>query len=127
MGSTARGKGEDQPDKAGGSAEGKSSAKRIGGGAGQESGVISALRHQRRREILRLLHASEAPLSTDEIAVRLRRPPASTVHHMQVLRQLGVVALVAADGAGDPIETFYVSRVKDQPAVTAFLDQLDND
>jgi predicted ArsR family transcriptional regulator len=72
---------------------------------------------------MRLLHASETPLSTDDIADGLNQTVRRISHHMQVLRHRGLVAVVAADSDG---ETFYVSRIKDQAAVTIFLEQADD-
>jgi hypothetical protein len=71
---------------------------------------------------MRLLHTSEAPLSTREIAERLGQPLGRTCHHLQVLRRRGLAALVAANRN---IETFYISRVKDRAAVTVFLERDD--
>jgi Mn-dependent DtxR family transcriptional regulator len=69
---------------------------------------------------MRLLHAADTPLSTHEISERLNQALGGTSHHLHVLRQRGLVALVAANENG---ETYYVSRVRDQATVTVFLDE----
>jgi hypothetical protein len=71
---------------------------------------------------MRLLHTSETPLGSYEIAGALAQTHARVRHHIQVLRLRGLAALVAADADG---ETFYVSRIKDQAAVTIFLEKAD--
>lgn len=83
---------------------------------------IRTLDHKRRREIMRLLHASEVPLSIHAISEKLDATPGRTGHHMQLLRRRGLTELVAGNENAD---TFYVSRIRDQAAVTIFLDEED--
>lgn len=85
-----------------------------------DADVIRALDHRQRRQIMRLLHEGDTPVSTAEIAKTLKQPTGRICHHMQVLRRKGLAALVDANRAG---ETFYLSRVKEQPAVSVFLEK----
>lgn len=98
------------------------SGKRFGARQRGDDDLVRALDHRMRREIMRLLHTPETPLSTHEIAEGLGQTLARTRHHMQILRRRGLIALVAADA---DVETFYVSRIKDQAAVAVFLEQAD--
>ncbi len=98
------------------------STKRLGARQRGDADLVRALDHRVRRETMRLLNASEIPLSTHEIAEGVGQTLARTCHHIEVLRRRGLVALVAADAN---IETFYASRIKDQAAVTIFLAQAD--
>lgn len=69
---------------------------------------------------MRLPHTSEEPISARKIEEILGQSSGRTCHHLRVLRNRGLVDLVAAN---DDIEAFYVSRVKDRAAVNVFLGQ----
>jgi len=71
---------------------------------------------------MRLLHASEAPLGTSEIAVSLDEKLGRASHHIGVLRRRGLVVLVGVDGNGEGV---YESRIKGRATVTLFLEQTD--
>lgn len=100
----------------------QSSARRFGARQRRDDDLVRALDHRLRREIMRLLHASEGPLSTNEIAVSLDEKLGRASHHIEVLRRRGLVVLVGVAGYG---EGLYVSRIKDQATVTIFLEQAD--
>lgn len=85
-----------------------------------DADAIRALDHRQRRQIMRLLHEGDTPVSTAEIAKTLNQPTGRICHHMQVLRRKGLAALVDANRAG---EMFYLSRVREQPAVSVFLEK----
>lgn len=72
---------------------------------------------------MRLLHASEAPLGTSEIAVSLDEKLGRASHHIEVLRRRGLVVLVGVDGNGAGV---YASRIKGRAAVALFLEQTDS-
>jgi hypothetical protein len=97
---------------------------RRGGPKGLESrwfaDAIRTLDHPRRRQIMCLLHEGDTPVSTVELAKTLKQPTGRICHHMQVLRRKGLAALVDANRAG---ETFYLSRMREQPAVSVFLEK----
>jgi DNA-binding transcriptional ArsR family regulator len=122
MGSVGRGEKKGRQGNAHQGKEERPSTKRLGARQRKDDDLVRALDHRLRREIMRLLHASETPLGTHEIAEGLGEGLGRTRHHMQVLRHRGLVALVGADG---DCEAFYVSRIKDQAAVTIFLEQAD--
>lgn len=100
----------------------RSPARRFGARQRRDDDLVRALDHRLRREIMRLLHASEAPLDTSEIAVSLDEKLGRASHHIEVLRRRGLVALVGVAGHG---EGLYASRIKDRAAVAIFLEQAD--
>jgi DNA-binding transcriptional ArsR family regulator len=120
MGSAGRGKEKGQRGNARRDRDERPSTRRLGARQRRDDDLVRSLDHRLRREIMRLLHASKAPLGTCEIADGLGEGLGRTCHHVQVLRRRGLVALVGTAGDG---EAFYVSRIKDQSAVTIFLEQ----
>jgi DNA-binding transcriptional ArsR family regulator len=100
----------------------QSSVRRFGARQRRDDDLVRALDHRLRREIMRLLHASEVPLSTSEIAVSIDEKLGRTSHHIEVLRRRGLVVLV---GVAEHGEGLYASRIKEQAVVTIFLEQAD--
>jgi DNA-binding transcriptional ArsR family regulator len=100
----------------------RSSARRFGARQRRDDDLLRALDHRLRRAIMRLLHASEAPLRTCEIAVSLDEKFGRAGHHIEVLRRRGLVVLV---GVAEHGEGLYASRIKDQAKVIIFLEQTD--
>jgi DNA-binding transcriptional ArsR family regulator len=98
------------------------SARRFGARQRRDADLVRALDHRLRREIMRLLHASEAPLGTSEIAVLLDEKLGRTRHHIGVLRRRGLVVLAGVDANSEGV---YESRIKGRAAVTLFLEQTD--
>lgn len=107
---------------ASGSKDARVSAGRFGARQRRDADLVRALDHRLRREIMRLLHASEVPLGTGEIAVSLDKKLGRASHHIGVLRRRGLVVLVGADANGEGV---YESRIKGRAAITLFLEQTD--
>jgi DNA-binding transcriptional ArsR family regulator len=100
----------------------RNSAKQFGARQRRDDDLVRALDHRLRRRIMLLLHASETPLDTSEIAVSLDEKLGRASHHIEVLRRRGLIVLVGLAGNGEGI---YESRVKDRATVAIFLEQAD--
>jgi DNA-binding transcriptional ArsR family regulator len=83
--------------------------------------LISALNHQCRREILRLLHESDEPQSPSRISKELKIPLSTVSYHVKVLKDLGAIQCVRKRPARGAIENFYNSVVDENQRVVAML------
>jgi DNA-binding transcriptional ArsR family regulator len=91
--------------------------------ADDKQDLIAALNHRTRRQMLRLLHADEEPLSPARMAERLDRSMSSISYHVCVLRGCRAIDLVGEQQVRGAIEHFYVSEVADNPTVLKVLEE----
>jgi DNA-binding transcriptional ArsR family regulator len=85
--------------------------------------LIVALNHKQRRQLLRILHRCDGPLSPGNLSDRLSVPLSNVSYHITVLKKCGAVALVNEQQGRGAVEHFYVSRVADHPAVRKMLEE----
>jgi DNA-binding transcriptional ArsR family regulator len=83
--------------------------------------LIAALNHRTRRQMLRLLHTDEEPISPARMAERLDRSMSSISYHVCVLRGYRAIDLIDEQQVRGAIEHFYVSKVADNPTVLEVL------
>lgn len=83
--------------------------------------LIRALGDPHRREILRLLHASEC-MSATQMSGRIRASRKSLGHHVRVLEDCGAVELAAERRVRGATEKFYASAVPDNSRVGGILE-----
>jgi DNA-binding transcriptional ArsR family regulator len=85
--------------------------------------LIKTLNHRLRRDILRVLHASEGPQSPVRIAKKLDEPLSNVSYHAKMLLLRRGTALVRTRRVRGAVEHFYASRVADNQAVRALLEE----
>jgi DNA-binding transcriptional ArsR family regulator len=90
---------------------------------GSTPNLIAALNHKQRRQLLRVLHRCDDPVSPATLSKRLGVSLSRISYHVKVLRKFGVVALVNEQQVRGAIEHFYVSQVADHPSVRKMLDE----
>ena len=103
----------------GGRSKAKGKATRKGRAGGRkpytESDLISAIDHPLRRQILRLMHSSNDPLSPTQIEgkVALGNKLSNVSYHVTVLARYHVIALVGRRQVRGALEHFYESQVSE--------------
>jgi hypothetical protein len=70
-------------------------------------GLLSALRHRLRRDVLKSLIEAETPMSPKELAAYHRVSLGTMSHHIKTLARVDAVTLVEARPAGPTIQHFY--------------------
>jgi DNA-binding transcriptional ArsR family regulator len=89
--------------------------------------LVAAINHKVRRRMLRLLNEAEDPLSPTMITDLLEMQLSNVSYHMNVLRKCDAVAVVEEKQVRGAVEHFYVSKVADNAAVEAMLEETEAD
>lgn len=94
-----------------------------GTGEGQRmtSMLITALGHPVRREILRMIHGSDGPMSAIRISKIVEGTQNRISYHLGVLCKLGALSLHSERPARGAKEKFFASEVADHLGVLAVL------
>lgn len=90
--------------------------------ANGDAELISALNHALRRDILRLMHASEDRRSPVGVSEELRQPLAGVSYHMQILHRLGAISLVETEQVRGALKHYYASTIEDHKIARALLE-----
>lgn len=89
--------------------------------------LLRALKHELRREILRLMHASGEPLGPAQIerTLKLGAGPKDQLtgvsYHVRILRDFKIVSLDRTEPARGATEHLYASEASDDPWVRGLL------
>jgi DNA-binding transcriptional ArsR family regulator len=84
-----------------------------------DNGLLIALRHPLRREILRAM-AAQNPISPRQISDELRQPLSNVSYHVRVLADCGAVTLVDTAPVRGSMQHFYSTAI-DEPWALAVL------
>jgi DNA-binding transcriptional ArsR family regulator len=102
----------------------KDSQGKADGGRGRRRTLINGLNHDLRRQLLRRLNgSSEEPLSPVALSRELDKPLSHVSYHINVLKECGAVALVGEHQVRGAMRHLFVSKVADNAAVQAFLEE----
>lgn len=82
-----------------------------------------AIAHRVRRQILRVLAASEGPRSPMQISRELGAGVSPIAYHVTILRRFGAIELAEEKMARGAVEHFYASKITDDPPIEALLEE----
>jgi len=89
-----------------------------------DNGLLIALRHPLRRDILRTM-AAQDPISPRQISDELRQPLSNVSYHVRVLAECGVVILVDTAPVRGSMQHFYSTAIE-EPWALAVLGLSEN-
>jgi DNA-binding transcriptional ArsR family regulator len=87
----------------------------------RQADLISALNHELRRRILRVLHERGESRSPIQLSRQLEKPLSNISYHVRVLERLGALAETDQEQVRGALERFYASAVAGDPEVLAML------
>jgi DNA-binding transcriptional ArsR family regulator len=85
----------------------------------EPDGLLIALRHPLRRDILREMHDGGGRISPREISDRLKEPLSNVSYHIRVLAECGVATLVDTAPVRGSMQHFYSSSITEPWALEA--------
>lgn len=91
-----------------------------GGGGDRDAGLLVALRHELRREILGAMFGEGGPVSPRWLSTELAEPLSNVSYHVRVLVDNAAVTLVGTEGVRGSLQHFYVPEI-DEPWALAVL------